>query len=92
MAFTLMQRAIPSTDVLFQEVGGDAVLLDLASENYFGLNPVGTRVWQLLCDDSSLQRVFDALLAEYPIDPERLREDLLAVVTELAQARLVRVE
>ena len=37
-----------SEDVLFQEVGGETVLLDLASEQYFGLDAVGTRIWQLL--------------------------------------------
>ncbi len=34
-----------SGEVLQQEVGGEAVLLDLASESYFGLDPVGTRIW-----------------------------------------------
>lgn len=92
MAFSLNQRAIPSTDVLFQEVGGEAVLLDLASENYFGLNRVGTRLWQLLAYDGSLQHAFDALLREFDVDPERLAEDMLAIVVELAEARLVRVD
>ena len=35
-----------SPDVLSQEVNGETVLLDLEGESYFGLNEVGTRVWQ----------------------------------------------
>ena len=37
-----------SKDVLFQEVAGETVLLDLNSESYFGLDEVGTRIWTLL--------------------------------------------
>lgn len=92
MAFTLKQRAIPGKGVLFQQVGAEAVLLDMGSENYFGLNPVGARIWQLLGVDGSLQATFDVLCREYDASPDRLRADLLALVAELADARLVQVD
>lgn len=91
MNVTLLHHASPSSEVLFQEVGGEAVLLSLASERYFGLDPVGTRIWQLLALDSSLQSAFDALCGEYQVAPERLQADLLALVAELAEAGLVAV-
>lgn len=81
-----------SPDVLFQEVGDETVLLDLASESYFGLNPVGARIWQLIGDGATLQLVFDALVAEFEAEPERIRGDLLALVDELARAGLVRFD
>ena len=92
MKITLSQRASPSDDVLFQEVGGEAVLLSLASESYFGLDPVGTRIWQLLGEDASLQRVHERLLDEYEVEPSHLQSDLLVLVEQLADAGLVRVE
>lgn len=91
MNVTLLHHASPSGEVLFQEVGGEAVLLSLASERYFGLNPVGMRIWQLLARDSSLQSAFDALCVEYEVAPERLQSDLLALVAELAEAGLVTI-
>ena len=87
----LSQRATPSDDVLFQVVGGESVLLNLASESYFGLDAVGTRVWQLLGEDDRLQRAYERLLEEYDVDPERLRADLVAVVGKMADAGLVRL-
>ena len=92
MKITLSQRACPSDDVLFQEVGGEAVLLSLASESYFGLDPVGTRIWQLLGEDPSLQRTLELLQDEYDVDRPRLQADLLTLVEALAEAGLVRVE
>ena len=88
---TLAQRVTRSDDALFQEVGGEAVLLDLASERYFGLDPVGTRIWSLLGDDDRLQAVCDALCNEYEAEPVRIRDDLLALVAQLAEAGLVTV-
>ena len=82
----------PSTQVLIQEVGGEAVLLDLAGEQYFGLNPVGTRIWALLAPAPVLQQVHASLCAEFDADPARIETDLLALVRELAEAGLVGLE
>jgi len=91
MNITLSQQAKPSDDVLFQEVGGEAVLLNLASESYFGLDPVGTRIWVLLNEDAHLQRVFDTMLGEYEVEPAQLQADLLDLVAKLAEAGLLQV-
>ena len=88
---TLAQRASRSDDALFQEVAGEAVLLDLASEKYFGLDPVGTRIWNLLGEQESLQVVYDQLCAAYDADPERIASDLLALMGQLAEAGLVKL-
>lgn len=89
---TLAQRARLSDEVLVQEVGGEVVLLDLASERYFGLDPVGTRIWTLLDQNQPLQQVLDTLCDEYDAPRERLHEDLLALVAKLAEAGLVTVD
>ena len=90
-AATLSHRAIRSDDALFQDVGGEAVLLDLASERYFGLDPVGTRIWSLLGDDDRLQWVHEQLCAEYEAESDRIASDLLALVDQLAEAGLVKL-
>lgn len=86
---TLADTATPSPEVLVQEVSGESVLLDLASETYFGLDEVGTRIWQLLREHGSLRAVYDAMLGEYDVEPARLEDDLLDHVGQLADAGLV---
>lgn len=81
-----------SSEVLFQEVGGEAVLLDLASEQYFGLNAVGTRIWQLLEAPSGLADVHRILCSEFEADHARIEGDLLALVGKLRDAGLIMVE
>ncbi len=80
-----------SSDVLFQQVGGETVLLDLASENYFGLDAVGTRVWQLLTRGKSLGHVLDTLLDEYDVEREVLEADVERLIGDLAEAGLVEI-
>lgn len=92
MNVTLSQRLKPSPKVLFQEIAGEAVLLDLASEQYFGLDSIGTRIWQLLGENGELQHVFGVLREEYSVDPSQLQSDLLVLANEFAQAGLVEVE
>lgn len=89
---TLARQVSQSDEVLLQELSGEAVLLDLASESYFGLNPVGTRIWTLIGEGNGLQAVRDVLCAEYDAEPAKIESDLLALVTALLEAGLVKVD
>jgi len=75
-----------------QRTGDEAVLLDLASEQYFGLNKVGTRLWELLQQDGDMSAAYRTLLAEYDVPPERLEQDLLALLGQLTDAGLVALD
>lgn len=75
--------------VLFRDLAGEAVLLELESGRYFGLNEIGTRIWNLLQPGSPLDAVFNALLDEYEVAPERLHEDLLGFIERLASQGLL---
>jgi len=89
-AVTLDTLLVRSEEVLFQEVGGEAVLLDLASEQYFGLDPVGTRIWELIDGQARLQEIHGTLCAEYDAEPTKIAADLLALGQSLLDAGLAR--
>jgi hypothetical protein len=86
---SLQQKVTISSEVLSQEVDGETVLLDLESESYFGLDEVGTRIWQLLNEGSNLQTVFDILLEEYDVDEKQLEKDIQDYVARLVKAGLI---
>lgn len=83
------RRFTASPRVLCQEVAGEAVLLDLDSEKYFGLNAVGLRIWQLLQTHNDPDRIFSVLAAEYEVDPRALATDLQDLIQRLRKAGLV---
>jgi hypothetical protein len=76
-------------DVLFRELGGESVLLDLRTESYFGLDPVGTRMWHALAETGSVSGALGALGGAWDVEPARLRRDLERLVDELAEHGLV---
>ena len=78
-------------DVIFNDLQGEVVLLNLKTGIYFGLDPVGTRAWQLIQDHGCLGAVKDAMLGEYEVSPEDLWEDLQDLVIRLVDNRLVEV-
>jgi ornithine carbamoyltransferase len=88
---TLDCRVFRSAQVMVQDVGGEAVLLDLASEQYFGLDRVGSRVWALLGETDHLGTVLARLCEQFDADPARIQQDLLALTHDLAEAGLVSV-
>jgi hypothetical protein len=88
---TLRTRIVASPDVVHRELDGEAVLLNLETGMYFGLDEVATRLWQCLGEAIDLGRIHQALLDEYDVVPDRLEADLIRLVTELADQGLVHV-
>ena len=78
-------------DVLSQEVDGETVLLNLNNESYFGLDPTGTRIWQLIRDLGDLDDVYAVMLEEFNVSEEQLQQDLKQLVEKLVDAGLVQV-
>jgi Coenzyme PQQ synthesis protein D (PqqD) len=70
-------------EVIFRELDGEAVVLNLDTGIYFGLDAVGTRIWRLLEERKPLKAVLDTLIDEYEAPPDRLQRDLLAFVERL---------
>ena len=78
---------IPDT-VLSQELAGETILLNLDTGVYFGLDAVGTRIWQLLHAGRTLDAIREALVAEYDVASDQLEADLTRLVAHLRRERL----
>lgn len=85
----MTQRYRPGGQVLFQELEDEAVLLNLSSGVYFGLNPVGARIWSLAVAGNSAAEVAAQLVREYAVSPEQAAADVARLLTELQQHDLL---
>ena len=90
MKFQPADRFSISDEVLSQEVNGETVLLDLEGESYFGLNEVGTRIWQLITAEQTVAEVLSILSDEYDASREQLEIDVGELLAKLADAGLVK--
>lgn len=76
-------------DVVFRELEGEAVILNVASGMYFGLDAVGTRMWQLIAERSHLGSVAGTLVSEYDAPPSVVEADLVRLAGELVAKGLL---
>jgi len=75
--------------VIFRPVGDELVLLDSRSGTYYGLDPTGVRVWQLIAEGISLGVIVETMLGEFDVTRERLEADVEALIAELEKRGLV---
>ena len=86
------QRVATAPDVLVRVIGDEAVLLNLRSELYLGLDPVGTRMWTVLHEAPSIEAGFEVLRDEYDVEPDALRDDIEGFVRDLLGQSLIVLE
>ncbi len=89
---SLRDSLVVGAQVLFRQLDDEAVLLDLKSGTYFGLNDVGARAWQLIIEHAALSRVLQVLLQEYAAEPDVVERDLLELGRQLVTRQLVDVK
>jgi hypothetical protein len=83
---------VASRDQVACEVSGELVILDMKTSQYFGLNPVGLRIWNLIQEPRTVAEVRDGILAAYPdVDVQRCTTDVVELLEQLTAADLAEV-
>jgi hypothetical protein len=82
-------RVVAARDQVSTELEGEAVILHLGDGVYYGLNPVGARLWSLLEEPRTVAELRDTLVAEYEVDAQTAERDVLALMDELMERGLL---
>lgn len=88
----LSDKVTIPAQVMARTVGDETVILDLISGTYYGLDPVGARIWQLMAEGQTLAQLCTQMLDEYEVAQDDLERDVLALVQTLLDKQLVRVD
>lgn len=76
--------------ILFQKLGDEAVILHLDSEEYFGLDSIGTRIWELLMGEGgSIEKILPILKEEYDVEEKVLKKDIEELVENLIKEKIL---
>jgi hypothetical protein len=89
MTISFTDRVAVPDGVLISHLQEESVILNLESERYFGLDDIGTRFLSVLTTSESLEAAYETLSSEYEVDPQVLRQDLLALVEKLVDQGLL---
>ena len=78
-----------SKAVVFTELDGEVVMLDTDKGKYYELDLIGSRIWALLEERTSLSALRDVLITEFEVDQEQCLNDLSDFIVKLVQCGLV---
>jgi len=84
-------RVVVSKDQTACDPRGDSTIVTWKDDVYYGLDPVGKRVWQLIQEPTTLAQVRDVLKAEYDVEAAQLEADLRDLLEQLAEQGLVEI-
>ena len=87
-----MKVKILESDVVWRDLDGEIVILNLATGHYYGLEGTANRMWPLLVEHGATEKVVEAMQAEYDVDAAELERDIAGLVQELALRSLVQIE
>ncbi|WP_116041808.1 PqqD family protein [Amycolatopsis palatopharyngis] len=79
-----------SADISARTIGGETIVLNLTTSRYFTITGVGTRVFELLAEDVTLDEIVETISGEYEVEPETARRDIELFLDRLRDAELLR--
>ncbi|MGB8541369.1 MAG: PqqD family peptide modification chaperone [Candidatus Acidiferrales bacterium] len=82
---------VASAEQVSCPLGDESAILNLKNSKYYGMNPIGTRIWVLLKEPRSVLQLRDTLLSEYEVDEKSCERDLLALLEEMKSEGLIEV-
>jgi len=86
---TILQR---KTDLLFNEIDGEVVMLSIENSEYYGMDKVGSRIWELLEQPLSFKELVAKLTEEYEVSEQQCADDTMAFLKKLTDKKLVLIE
>ena len=80
---------VASEDQISRDLDGEAVILNMKSGIYCGLNEVGARIWQLIQKPINVKHIRDTLLYEYDVESDQCERDVLCLLQKLVDHGLI---
>ena len=88
-ALSLSSVVVATKEQVSCVLGDESAILNMKNSVYYGLNPVGTRIWSLLRQPRSVRELCDAVVREYDVQQERCERDVLDLLEEMKSEGLV---
>jgi Coenzyme PQQ synthesis protein D (PqqD) len=80
-----------SEGVIWAEVGGDVIILNVETAVYFGLDGSGGHIWRELAEHGSLEKVLQSLNRQFDVAQDELRRDIEDLLNRLVEKGLVQM-
>ena len=77
-------------EVLSSKIDEEVILMSIEADSYFGLEPVGSLVWEMLAKQpASVSELVVQLMEEYDVQEDTCREDVLQFINDMSEKKLI---
>jgi len=93
MTPTISDRSIvvAAKDQVSCDLAGEAAILNMKNGVYYGLDPVGARIWNMMQEPRAVAEIQNTITGEYNVEPERCERDLFGLLEKLLAEGLIEV-
>ena len=78
-----------SSDLVSSNMDGETVMMSVENGEYYGLDPIGSRIWELLENPIEVNVLIETLLEEFEVSKEQCTEDTLEFLNQLHEKNLL---
>jgi hypothetical protein len=76
-------------ELVSSDIDGEKVMMSLENGEYFGLDPVGSRIWELIENPISVDRLISLLLEEFEVGEAQCNSDTIEFLNQLQEKNLL---
>lgn len=91
VSLSLHSVVVATSEQVSCPLGEESAILNLKNSVYYGMNPVGARVWNLVQQPKRVSQLRDTLVEEYEVDPARCERDLLDLLEQMRAEGLIEI-
>jgi hypothetical protein len=85
-----MEKYCRNSEIIDGALDGNLVMMHIGIGKYFGLNPVGKRIWEILEQPRHFEEITDILQAEFEVTPEQCKEDVQDFLNKMEKANIIK--
>jgi hypothetical protein len=77
--------------VVFNKLDDELVMMCIENGEYYGLDSVGTRIWELIEKKSTVENIVEILCNEYHVDPKQCNVETISFLHTLLEKKLINI-
>lgn len=91
MKMTLNSKIIRNSDIDATDLDGEVVMMNLEKGQYFMMNQVGSRIWEIIKEPSTVNNIINTLLGEFQVEKNQCKENVVEFLGKLKNADLISI-
>ena len=82
---------VAAQDQVSNDLDGETVILDMKTGHYYGLDDIGTEIWEMVQSPRTVSEIIDVILDNYDVSPEQCEEDVISLLQNMVDEDILEI-